>query len=191
MSDDIMYRQSFSVESPPKYNDDEDYETSKPDKMTYGAEMGIGSEKSHHHHHHHHHKHKSDSSLGCICGFLTVVIVILLLLVSVKGYDNRSRATSKQQQVLYFYRPGCPHCDNFSPTWDSFVEKAKADSSLNSKFEFRKINCMDPQLGSLCIKEREFGMRGVPHVVLIDGNGKRKVFNDSRTVDKLLSFVRS
>lgn len=127
----------------------------------------------------------------CICAFLTLIIIVLIVLISLKSKNNTSRLTSKENQILYFMRPGCGYCDKFNPIWDEFTKTLNADVKLKYRFTPRKIDCSDAKLSALCVKEREYGMRGVPHVVRIMTDGNREVFKDARTVDKLMEFVKS
>ena len=127
--------------------------------------------------------------LPCICGFLTMVIIVLIFLVAVKSTTNRSRLQTKKEQIMYFHRPGCPHCVKFNPIWNEFVTKANLDPNLKNNFQFRKIDCTDSNLSALCVKERDYGLKGVPHIVWIKSDGSRLVFRDGRSVDNLLTFV--
>jgi glutaredoxin len=132
---------------------------------------------------------ESISTTSCVCAFLTCVIVVLIFLIAVKGKNMSENASTKSQKFTYFTRPGCPHCTKFNPVWDEFVKVANADSNLKSNFEFRKVDCTNAKDSALCVKERAYGLQGVPHVVRVNATGKRLVFKGSRTVDALLSFV--
>jgi glutaredoxin len=132
---------------------------------------------------------KKKIPLECCCGFLTVVIVVLIIMITIRGNVLRSRLSTKKQ-LLYFSRPGCPHCERFDSTWNNAVEKIKKDASIN--VSTKKINCKDPANAAMCAKEsKDHGMKGVPHVVRINTNGSRTIFTNERTVENLLAFANN
>jgi hypothetical protein len=127
----------------------------------------------------------------CICGLLSVVIVVLICLIYCKGRSIRSRLSTKSEQVLYFSRPGCGYCTKFNPTWDQFENLVKLNGDLNKRFQLRKIDCTDPKTSALCVKEREYGMQGVPHIVRVLTNGEHIKFSADRTVENLMKFINN
>jgi hypothetical protein len=132
---------------------------------------------------------KKKIPLECCCGFLTVVIIVLITMIVIRGNVIRSRLATKEQ-LLYFSRPGCPHCERFDPIWDNAVKKIKKDTTIN--ISTKKINCKDPVNAAICTKEsKDHGMKGVPHVVRINANGSRSIFTNERTVENLLTFSRN
>lgn len=130
-----------------------------------------------------------NNSAMCICAYLTLVIVILIFMIIVKNSSNRSRMENKEQQIMYFTRQGCPHCINFNPIWDSFVQKSENDNYIKTNFILRKIDCNDPKSSVLYDNERQYGLSSVPHVVRIMADGSRKIFKSERTVDNLIAFA--
>lgn len=106
--------------------------------------------------------------------------VIVALLVIIAGVKYRERFSSKS--LFYFYRPTCGHCTKFSPVWDEFTRNVKQNIQLH------KVNCDDPSQSFICKEAAKYGMRGVPSIMLVDGE-KRTFFNMERTVANLLKFI--
>lgn len=136
---------------------------------------------------------------------LNIIIVLVLVWIAYKtlyrgSWDNERERRHKhhhhhqhnQQQyqddriVLYFGRPTCPHCRRFDPTWEEF------QGVTQGIIRTQKINCDDPQNREVCEWARdELGLKGVPFVVMIDADRRRKaVFRGERTVQGLLEFAQ-
>ena len=129
----------------------------------------------------------TEKPLVCICAFLTVVIIVLIILIALRGNCLRERMQAKGQ-ILYFYRPSCPYCQQFDPTWDEFVEQVRINPDVD--LTLRKINCSDQTMAAACAKEsKHYGMRGVPHIVRIKKDGKHMIFKDERSIEKLMTFA--
>lgn len=107
-------------------------------------------------------------------------LVIIGLLVLIFCCKLKESFTSKS--LFYFSRPTCGHCLKFNPIWDEFTKVVKQNIQLH------KINCDDPTQSFICQEAAKYGMKGVPSVMLVDGE-KRVFFNDARTVSNLLKFV--
>lgn len=162
--------------------------SSAPD--LYGAMYGSQNHThGHRQYHTHGHKRPQNSGLMCTCAFLTCVIVVLIFLIAVKGNSMRDNLTSKGNKIMYFNRPGCGHCTKFTPVWVKFVEKAKADSTLD--FTYHNIDCSDPNNSALCITERANGLTGVPHIVKVMADGTRTIFSEARIVNALMAFAKA
>lgn len=101
-------------------------------------------------------------------------VIVAILLVSVLAFfllKCRSSGDEYDISVKYYYNPGCPHCRNFMPAWNSFA---------NGKRGVEKIDCsQNPQLCS--------GVKGVPHVVFSD-KLTNVVYTGNRTPEDLTSF---
>ncbi len=124
----------------------------------------------------------------CVTTTIVLNIIIVLLLVWVAYKTSKKMRKGQDKTIVYFYRPGCPYCDAFTPEWDAFEEIAMNEYA---DLAVRRVNCLDPNQAWLCQWARdECGMRGVPHVVLIDNTTEEKaIFRGKRTVDGLLDFV--
>lgn len=84
---------------------------------------------------------------------------------------------SVKDRVIFFYHPSCGHCTAFKPAW----EEIKRQISLPAK----DINCEDDP-----DKCTAYGIEGYPTIILEKG-GKRKEFNDKRTVENVIKFIES
>jgi thioredoxin-like negative regulator of GroEL len=105
-----------------------------------------------------------------------VLILGLMMYICQGGY---SKVVHKRKDLLYYYRPTCPFCVKFTPTWERLEEYYH-----NTNVVLRKINCSThPDLCS-----RETDMPGVPFVVCISG-GKKYIFRSNRTEESIKSFV--
>ena len=82
--------------------------------------------------------------------------------------------------IVYYYRPGCPHCEKFKPAWDKFKNK------YGKVLDIREVNGFkDPEL---CERMR---IMGFPTVLAL--NGKERVEYDppKRTLKTLEDFIRA
>lgn len=79
-------------------------------------------------------------------------------------------------KLLYFYTPSCPHCRNFSGTFEALVKR------LTPLINIQKVNCNDQVQGRLC---QEQNVRGVPALKLLYPTRKSKGY-----VTRELSAVR-
>ena len=103
---------------------------------------------------------------------LAVIIIIVLYFIYERYYRYKSKVL-----MIWFYRPGCGHCQHMEGEWDKFVD------SSPSNVETQKINTIENQQMA-----RNFEVYGVPHIVKIV-NGKREVFDDYRNADNFLRFA--
>lgn len=130
---------------------------------------------------------------------LNIIIVLILIWVAYKtlyrdswnehssrGRRHHRHQLSDDRMVLYFGRPTCPHCRRFDPTWEEF--QYVTSGAINTL----KVNCDDPQAREMCKWARdELGLNGVPFVVMIDAERRRKaVFRGERTLEGLLEFAQ-
>ena len=116
----------------------------------------------------------------CIMGIL-VVAAIMYMLFWGGGMDHFS-ATDKPHEIILYYSPNCGHCSAFMGTWSTFQNIINGDKNL--PVHASKVNCNSD-------KDKCTEISGFPTVKLHKSNGTIFEFSDSRTVDSLLSFVRS
>lgn len=102
---------------------------------------------------------------------ILVIVVFILIAIIFYSCDNQSTTGLR---VKYFYNPGCPHCRNFMPAWQTFSSRIKGNADVQS------INCAENP--ALCK-----GVTGVPHVVFSDDHNN-VVYSGKRTPDDLQNF---
>ena len=120
---------------------------------------------------------------------LAVFLVIIIgLLIYNKYYNSSSNEHfngANKPTIYNFNMSTCPHCINFKPIWNKFHETIK-----NKNINVFDVQCDSATNSDTC---RMYQINSVPTVVLeyVDTNGNvvRKIFNDSRTVENLVSFV--
>ena len=101
-----------------------------------------------------------------------IIFLIAITLISICVCNSRMGGAVK---VKYFHSPNCPHCRNFYPVWDNFV------NSSQGKADFEKIDCTTNP--DLCAN-----IRGVPYVVFIIKE-KEVVYEGQRDVQSLNLFL--
>lgn len=80
-----------------------------------------------------------------------------------------------KDRVILFHHPSCGHCQAFKPAW----EEIKKQVSIITN----DINCEEnPD------KCTAYGIEGYPTIILEKG-GKRKEFNNKRTVENVVKFI--
>lgn len=104
-------------------------------------------------------------------------IVIILLLIHIYNTNDSTKIL-----VYWFYIPGCPHCDNMKNNW--FTMKKK----LPPKYKLIEIDTSLKKNESLAT---EFNVNGVPHIVKINPDNTKSVYNGDRTVDNMIMWIKS
>lgn len=105
--------------------------------------------------------------------WILIIISILFLL------NFKKEKYSEKKNVIYnFNTTWCKYSRDFQPIWEEF-EKDK-----NNDIEKLDVKCDDDN--ELCNK---YPILGYP-TVLLDINGKVKIFNGARSVDALNKFVK-
>lgn len=89
---------------------------------------------------------------------------------------SEGKKIAKAEKIALFYRPGCPWCDMFEPEW-KIIEKA-----LGTKAG--KVNTADPN-GSILSKQ--YGVNGVPTIILFDKDKNQEVYTGTRTAEAILA----
>ena len=94
----------------------------------------------------------------------------------IMSYLNK---TNRIKLELY-YKPNCPHCKTFMPTWSKIINDLPADAT------YEEINC-----DSIQAKEKvsENKITSVPSLVLLVDNQK-KFYMGSRTYDDIARFMK-
>lgn len=104
---------------------------------------------------------------------LGLIIVIALIVVYLVYQPTK---IAKPQNVLLFYRNGCPFCDVFKPEW------AKVEFTLKDKA--KKYDTSEPRNSILA---SQYKVSGVPSIILIDHTGAYETYLGSRTADDIIA----
>jgi thiol-disulfide isomerase/thioredoxin len=109
-------------------------------------------------------------------GLLVVVILILALFVWMKEHPKTSK--TKPDRVVLFFRPTCPACVAFKPTWDDVVK-----SMPHQKFE--EVDTDKPGSDA---REKYYGVdiTSVPTMFLVTGKVVTK-YEGSRSKSALMA----
>jgi thioredoxin-related protein len=89
--------------------------------------------------------------------------------------DNSSKT------IIFFFRPGCPHCENMMDAWGRLKK-----SMLKDDYKFQEIDTSSAASTPLASK---YGVTGVPHIVLANPDGGYKVYSGDRSTEDILSWV--
>lgn len=121
-----------------------------------------------------------------------VVILVFLYALNTSGSSRSSRSTCGGYRyermsydgditVMWFFRPGCPHCDNMEDEWGKLKR-----SGLPSKYKFVEV---DTTLDKNKLLASEYGVSGVPHIIKSLSNGYYKVYNGDRSVSHMKNWI--
>lgn len=94
-------------------------------------------------------------------------------------------------RVVYFYRPTCPACQNFSPIYDSFMELVKGNKTVRNYYNIEKVDISSNQNGATLFKK--FNGDTIPFVVITDMNYTSPIveFDANRDAKTLVDFIDS
>ena len=107
-----------------------------------------------------------------IISIVIFIFLILVILLFSKTYNTN------KSKIIWFFRPGCGHCDNMTSEWSKFV-------AGKPPIETEKINTqLNPAMAA------EYGVMGVPHIVK-ETDGVRVVYTGDRTSEDFLKFTSS
>lgn len=126
----------------------------------------------------------SNDWLFYIMIFLGLVIFSALAYVLFYGKCFESFTDGDGPVLYYFYMEKCPHCNDFNPSWEEVSKKMK---ETDMKVSLKKVNLQDEANKELVDK---FGVSGAPTIMFVNGE-KSSEFNDERTSDAVLQFVKS
>jgi protein disulfide-isomerase-like protein len=87
--------------------------------------------------------------------------------------------SNKGKQLVLFFAPWCPHCQDMLPGWDKFAEVNRSNVSA------KKVNSdLEPEL------VKEYDVQGFPTILLLDGSGKTIAkYEGERDTKSLSDFV--
>lgn len=94
--------------------------------------------------------------------------------------------TTKPYSIMFFHMETCPHCIEFKPVWQEFlVEMNKAENkAITDKMCITDISSNNNDL------LEKHGVSSFPTVLLAGGKREPKQFDEARTVENLVKFVK-
>ncbi len=104
-----------------------------------------------------------------------MILIILILIVQVNTI-----------RVLWFYRPDCGYCQSMRSEWDKF--ESSCVFTMFPKISPKKININEESNRKL---SENYEVQGVPHIVKLELDGYRDVFNGPREAEVLMAWSRS
>ncbi len=112
-----------------------------------------------------------------------VVLGLLLVVADSYGYKMVENMTGSQdcsgkKTVKYFHMDGCPHCNDFEPTWSEFQNSDTGDVCK------QKV-----ERGQMSESDQSLGVQGFPTVVLLDENGNKAGELQDRTLEGLQNLA--
>jgi hypothetical protein len=84
-------------------------------------------------------------------------------------------------KVYWFHRPDCGHCTKMEPEWRDLERKLNT-TSIN----YRRIDINEPKNKKI---STNFDVVGVPHIVKVDCDGIRNVYNGPRKCNDILAWL--
>ena len=117
---------------------------------------------------------------------VVVIIGLLYLLNAPESSWSKYGKSSKMLgngdiTIMWFYRPGCPHCDNIENDWIKLTQ-----SNLPKKY---KLVSVDTTLTKNKLLASKYGVNGVPHIVKSLSNGYYKVYNGNRSLKHMRKWI--
>ena len=115
--------------------------------------------------------------------YYIIAIVVILILYNYydtgrfEGYKNLNKTV-----IYWFHRPSCPHCVKMEGEWNKLTKSGLSDTT----FELIDVNTADEKNNVLAA---DYGVESVPHIVKVLPNGKREVYNGSRTATAMKEWV--
>lgn len=120
---------------------------------------------------------------------LKITLIIIIMIIGFIGYDymysnkfiDNFENDKKQKHVIFFYIPGCVHCEQLRPIWDAVVRDFKRD---NVKIE--EVNVTDDRE-----KAELYGLSEFPQILLVEGSKKIMSYSGKRTYIDLKRWLEN
>lgn len=104
--------------------------------------------------------------------FYYIAIIIVILIIGFFHFQSMS-----YPRVLYFYKPGCPACKEFSKTWSTLTREVNMN--------YRVINCENPESDKL---KMMYSITSVPTIVKIK-NDEWEQYKGEMTFEKVRDYI--
>jgi|SaaInlV_165m_DNA_1040744.scaffolds.fasta_scaffold36089_3 thiol-disulfide isomerase/thioredoxin len=108
-------------------------------------------------------------------------LCIVILLCVIYYLYNNNKPVKQSLKVYWFYKPGCPHCDEMKEEWVA-VEKKLSGSLI----DVIKINTSDSKYDSF---KKNFKVSTVPQITKVKPNGLRYNFNGKRKAEDIVGWI--
>jgi hypothetical protein len=106
-----------------------------------------------------------------------IYLLVVVLLVLVYYLWNQSN----NLKVYYFMKPECKYCNEMADEWKT-VENKLSGSGITCK----RIDITEPRYKKI---KDNFNFKTVPHIVKINNNGIRDVFDGNRKSDEIITWI--
>ena len=103
-----------------------------------------------------------------------LVIVLLLLVYYLWNQSNNLK-------VYYFMKPECKYCKEMADEWEKVENKL-----CSSGITYKCIDITEPRYKKI---KDNFNFKTVPHIVKINNNGTRDVFDGKRKSDEIIAWI--
>lgn len=119
---------------------------------------------------------------GSIVLLLLPFLAITIYILSGKRFENFDNKTPFSLE--YYYMEKCPHCVNFTPTWEK-LKKAVKDKNINLK----KYNLTASKNSA---KASKYNINSAPTIIFANSEtGKHEEYSGERSVNALVAFINS
>jgi thiol-disulfide isomerase/thioredoxin len=78
----------------------------------------------------------------------------------------------------YWYKPGCPPCEAFKPTWATFK------STYGSAIQIEEFSTIEDRERAI-----QRGIEGTPTVMIVYADGTTDMYKGERTVDGIAAWA--
>lgn len=106
-----------------------------------------------------------------------VYLVVIILLVVIYYLWNKSN----NLKVYWFHKPDCKYCKEMLDEWEKVEDKL-----YGSGIAYKRIDITEPRYKKI---KDNFNFKTVPHIVKINSNGTRDVFNGKRKCDDIIAWI--
>lgn len=122
--------------------------------------------------------------------YAVIIIVIIQIFLELSApyknsispqIQNITPAADNKIIVYWFFRHGCPHCDNMTSAWNELKK-----SNLPSNYSLIEVDTKIEKNNKLC---SQYGVNGVPHIVKSMTNGYYKVYSGDRSLSDMKNWI--
>ena len=106
---------------------------------------------------------------------ILIILLCVLLIISGGGKINQTGMSSEKTTIYWFYRDGCPHCDNMKDSW---INLKKLKSMEN--YSLMEMDMTSKKNIDLSIS---YKVSGVPSIIKVNRSGYKTYNGDRSTLD--------
>jgi hypothetical protein len=111
---------------------------------------------------------------------LLIILLIFLITILDKGFEPFE--SPDKTIIMWFYRPGCPHCDRMAKAWDDLK-----NTGLPNTYVFKEIDTGNPKNSGIASK---YNVSGVPYIIK-EKNNNIDVYHGDRSTSDMRSWILS